>query len=95
MHKAENKQKEEQDHEILVDIKLFASCRDMIGKDKITLKIKDQMTIGDLKKKILRLYPVLSLGIQFVVSLNYEIVSETTPISQKDEVAILPPVSGG
>jgi molybdopterin converting factor subunit 1 len=83
------------DHHMLVEIKLFASCRELIGKDKITLKLKNQMTVGDLRKKILELYPVLLGKIQFVIALNYEIVDEITPISQKDEVAILPPVSGG
>ena len=86
---------EQHDNHILVDIKLFASCRELIGKDKITLKLKNQMTVGDLRKKILELYPVLLGKIQFVIALNYEIVDEITPISPKDEVAILPPVSGG
>jgi molybdopterin converting factor subunit 1 len=96
MHKAEKQQElEEDDQQILVDIKLFASCRELIGKDKITLKLKNKMTVCDLRKKILKLYPVLSRRIQFVIALNYEIVDEITPISQKDEVAILPPVSGG
>jgi molybdopterin converting factor subunit 1 len=99
MHTAQEQHKlEEQDsddQQILVDIKLFASCRELIGKDKITLKLKNQITVGDLRKKILNLYPVLPRRIQFVVAVNCQIVDEITPISQKDEVAILPPVSGG
>jgi|SRR5215212_2206714 molybdopterin converting factor subunit 1 len=97
MHKAKKKQKleDDDDQQVLVNIKLFASCRELIGKDKITLKLKNQMTVGDFRKKILELYPVLLGKIQFVIALNYEIVDEITPISQKDEVAILPPVSGG
>ena len=98
MHKAKKKKQELEDNDdqqVLVNIKLFASCRELIGKDKITLKLKNQMTVGDLRKKILELYPVLLGKIQFVIALNYEIVDEITPISQKDEVAILPPVSGG
>ena len=96
MCRTEKEQKSEQyDHHMLVDIKLLAHCRELIGKDKITLKLKNQMTLGDLRKKILKLYPVLSQKIQFVIALNYEIVDEITPISPKDEVAILPPVSGG
>ena len=101
MHEAEKKQelkeeeKQDDQQQILIDVKLFAYCRELIGKDKITLKLKNQVTIDDLRKKILELYPVLSRRIQFVIALNYEIVDETTPIKQKDEVAILPPVNGG
>jgi molybdopterin converting factor subunit 1 len=96
MCRTEKEQESEQcDHQMLVDIKLFAYCRELIGKDKITLKLKNQVTVGDLRKKILKSYPVLSSQIQFVVALNYELVDEITPISSKDVLAILPPVSGG
>jgi molybdopterin converting factor subunit 1 len=96
MYKAEEQQGlEEGDQQISVKIKLFAMCRELIGKDQITLKLKNQMTVGDIRKKILKLCPVLSGRTQFVVAVNYVIVDEITPISEKDEVAILPPVSGG
>ena len=86
---------EHRNHQILIDIQLFAYCKELIGKDKITLNLKNQMTVGELKKKIVELYPVLSSQIQFVVALNCEVVNETAPISSKDVLAILPPVSGG
>lgn len=86
---------EHHNHQMLIDIQLFAYCKELIGKDKITLNLKNQMTVGDLKKKIVELYPVLSSQVQFVVALNCEVVNETAPISSKDVLAILPPVSGG
>ena len=97
MHRAKKKQELEDndDQQVLVNIKLFASCRELIGKDKITLKLKNQITAADLRKEVMNLYPILHQRNQFVVAVNYQIVDEKTPISQKDEVAILPPVSGG
>jgi sulfur-carrier protein len=96
MSRTEKERSEQYSHPVLVDVKLFASCRELIGKDKITLKLgKNQMTVGSLRKKILDLYPVLSSEIQFVVAINCEVVDEITPISSADVVAILPPVSGG
>ncbi|HYZ50882.1 MAG TPA: MoaD/ThiS family protein [Nitrososphaeraceae archaeon] len=87
---------EECGYPILVDVRLFAWCRELIGKDKITLKLKkNQTTAGGLRKKILDLYPRLSSHIQFVIAINCEIVDDITPIRSKDAVAILPPVSGG
>jgi molybdopterin converting factor small subunit len=44
---------------------------------------------------ILELFPSLSTKIQFVIAVNHKIADESTTISYKDEVAILPPVSGG
>ena len=86
---------EHHNHQALIDILLFAYCRELIGKDKITLNLKNQMTVGELKKKIVELYPVLSSQVQFVVALNCELVNDIAPISSKDVLAVLPPVSGG
>jgi molybdopterin converting factor subunit 1 len=86
---------EHHNHQMLIDIQLFAYCKELIGKDKITLNLKNQMTVGDLKKKIVELYPVLSSQVQFVVALNCELVNYIAPISSKDALAVLPPVSGG
>lgn len=80
----------------LVVVKLFASCREIVGKDKITLKsIDKKITVRDLRRMISELFPSLPARIQFVIAVNHEIADDTTTISQVDEVAILPPVSGG
>ena len=91
------KEQESEHHndQMLIDIQLFAYCREIISKDKITLNLKNQITVGELKKKIVELYPVLSSQVQFVVALNCEVVNEIAPLSSKDVLAVLPPVSGG
>src|SRR5919202_3578473 len=90
------KEQESEHHndQMLIDIQLFAYCREIIGKDKITSNLKNQITVGELKKKIVELYRVLSSQVQFVVALNCELVNEIAPISSKDVLAVLPTVSG-
>lgn len=78
-----------------VKVKLFASSREIIGKDEVRLKLKDQTTVGDLRKMILEMYPTLSMKVKFAVAVNHKVVDDSTIISHRDEVAILPPVSGG
>jgi molybdopterin converting factor subunit 1 len=79
-----------------VGVKLFAYTRELVGKDEIRISLTDQMTVGDLRKKILEMYPVLSSKkITFVVAVNHRLADDSTPISHLDQVAILPPVSGG
>jgi len=79
-----------------VRVKLFASAREAIGKDQIIVSLANQTTVGDLKKKIFELYPSLaSKKIPFIVAVNHKVVDDSTTISHLDEVAILPPVSGG
>ena len=79
-----------------VRVKLFASSRELIGKDEIRLRLTDQTTVGDLRKMILELYPALaSTKIPFMLAVNHKIADDVTKISHLDEVALLPPVSGG
>ena len=77
-----------------ITVKLFASSREIIGKDKITLKLSEKMTALDLRRMILEQYPQIA-RIQFVIAINRKIADDATTLDQMDEVAILPPVSGG
>lgn len=79
-----------------VRVRLFASSRELIGKDEITVRLKAQTTVGDLRKTILEEYPALSsMKIPFMIVVNHGVADDSTVISHQDEVAILPPVSGG
>lgn len=77
-----------------VRVKLFAHTRELIGKEEIRLKLADQTTVGDLRKMISKMYPALSTK-TFAIAVNHKVADDSTKISQLDEVAILPPVSGG
>jgi molybdopterin converting factor subunit 1 len=78
-----------------ITVKLFASSREIIGKDKITLKLSEKMTALDLRRMILEQYPQVVRKIQFVIAINRKIADDAATVDQMDEVAILPPVSGG
>ena len=78
-----------------ITVKLFASSREIIGKDKITLKLSEKMTALDLRRMILEQYPQVVGKIQFVIAINRKIADDAATVDQMDEVAILPPVSGG
>lgn len=81
-----------------LNIRLFASLREIAGKGQITLRFsrKDEITIGDLMKKITEIYPViLSQKIPVAVAVNGTMASHNSVLKDLDEVALLPPVSGG
>ncbi|MGH9921662.1 MAG: molybdopterin converting factor subunit 1 [Nitrososphaerales archaeon] len=77
-----------------VKVKLFASSRELVGENEIKISLADQTTVGNLRRKIVEMYPALS-KIPFVVAVNHKVSDDSTVISNSDEVAILPPVSGG
>ena len=81
-------------------MKLFASAKEIAGgNDQITLEFTNDniITLTDIRKRILNIYPKLE-RIPFVFAINHKIASEftnSTSITQFDEVAVLPPISGG
>jgi molybdopterin converting factor subunit 1 len=77
-----------------ITVKLFASSREIIGRDKIEVELSEKMTVGDLREIILTIQPLLS-KIQFVIAVNHKVVNDATTLNQTDEVAVLPAVSGG
>jgi len=77
-------------------VKLFAISKDIIGKREITLMLPNEISLSMLRERILETYPSLvSLNNQFVLAVNHKIVTEDTMIDNYDEIALLPPVSGG
>jgi len=54
------------------------------------------MTAGDVRKKLSESFPILSaVNAQFTISVNRRVVGDRELIQKTDELAILPPISGG
>ncbi len=84
---------------MIVNVRLFASLKEIAGKDRISLHLSSEegiMTVGDLKKKISEVYPsIQSLKIPFAVAINGAVANDKSVLNDRDEIALLPPVSGG
>jgi molybdopterin synthase catalytic subunit len=80
----------------IVKVRLFASLREIVGSNEITLKIAKGNTVWDLKELIFKTYPRLSsLKIPLICAINHKIANDLAVLSYQDEIAIFPPVSGG
>ena len=87
-----------------IRIKLFASAKEIVGRgnSEITLEFREEtkITFTELRKRILQTYPKLAQS-PFVFAINYKIADESTTntanttITSSDEIALLPPISGG
>lgn len=80
---------------------LFAMSREMAGgKTEIELEFEQKsVKLSDLEERILQVYPQMKC-IPFVLAVNCKIVTEkqptdTTAVTADDEIAVLPPISGG
>jgi MoaE-MoaD fusion protein len=83
--------------EIVVHIRLFAILRERAGRDSIELRLKRGATVADALGALSELQPLgelLSrLPVQMAVNRDY--ATAQTRLSADDELALIPPVSGG
>jgi len=80
-----------------INIKLFGILRERMKSNNLDIPIKDNsILLKDLKKYLLELYPALNVDdVDFVFAVNRVIINEDVTISSQDEIALIPPVSGG
>jgi len=79
-----------------LSIKLFASLRQAMRSEEITVNIEKEITVSQMKKIVLDTFPNLKkLSIPFLIAVNHRYVKDSDVIGTKDEVALIPPVSGG
>lgn len=77
-------------------IKLFATLKDLAGQNYITINSNHVVTIDDVRSQIGTQYPMLAANINTALAaVNQEYVFPGHPISENDEIAFFPPVSGG
>ncbi len=79
-----------------VRVRLFAALREIVGQDEVELELAPGTTVNGLWENLVsrneRLSPYAK-SINFAV--NHDFVSRETQLAPDDEVAFLPPVSGG
>ncbi len=77
-------------------VRLFAILREKVGTSELTLELPDGSTVADLMKEMARQYPTLLEGVAHtMVAINTEYVQQSHLLHDGDEVALIPPVSGG
>lgn len=65
--------------------------------DNLLISIHDtSISLKELRKYLKELYPSLGLNeINFVFAVNKVICNENVKVSSSDEIALIPPISGG
>jgi molybdopterin synthase catalytic subunit len=81
----------------MITIKLFAILKDKAGRDELHINSRSS-TVSELLTKVSREYPVLaeilSSG-RILTSVNQDFVKGDASVKDGDEVAFMPPFSGG
>tara|TARA_R110002033_G_scaffold28871_1_gene64777 strand:+ start:39905 stop:40147 length:243 start_codon:yes stop_codon:yes gene_type:complete len=76
---------------------LFGIAKDIIGASEFEVpsKPKHPSTVLELKAVLVRLFPDFGKLSSFAVAVNSEYADEGVSLNKSDEIAIIPPVSGG
>ncbi|HTX08520.1 MAG TPA: molybdenum cofactor biosynthesis protein MoaE [Solirubrobacteraceae bacterium] len=74
-----------------VRIRLFAGLRERAGTGTLELELPDGAVVGDALEQM----RALTDGVSVVMAVNQEYADVTAPLHGGDEVALIPPVSGG
>jgi molybdopterin converting factor subunit 1 len=81
----------------MITIKLFAILKDKAGRDELHINAGPS-TVSELRKEVSNEYPALADIFSrdgILVSVNQEFVKHDAPVTDGDEVAFMPPFSGG
>ena len=76
-------------------VRLFAAYREAAGVGQIELDLPPGSTVRDAIDRVTKEHPLIAEGRSLVVARNLEYVGLDEPLTDGDEVALIPPVSGG
>lgn len=79
-----------------VDVRYFAAAREAVGLEGESLTLPTGSTIAALRERLFALHPdlrALAAGLRFAVGERFE--DPDAALVEGDQVALIPPVSGG
>ncbi|MEN0054724.1 MAG: MoaD/ThiS family protein [Mucilaginibacter sp.] len=78
-----------------INVLAFGVAKEIFGTSKVSLELTNDATIYNLKYLLEQQYPRLKQLASYMVAVNNEYALPGDTIHERDEVAIIPPVSGG
>lgn len=71
---------------------LFGIAKDIIGQSELELTLQPATDVAALKRTLAERYPALP---SFMLAVNAEYAPDELVIRPRDEIAVIPPTSGG
>ncbi len=76
-------------------IKCFGIAKEIINQNTLSIEDDTILSVQDLRRYLENQYPRFSQYKSFMIAVNQTFALDTDQISSDDEIAIIPPVSGG
>ncbi len=82
---------------MIIDVRLFAVLRERAGSESVTVEVPDGATVRDAIDAVARSHGLLEVmsGTSVVMAVNREYANDDSVLAEGDELALIPPVSGG
>jgi MoaE-MoaD fusion protein len=79
-----------------VTVLLFAGLRARLGVPELTVELAEPASVASLRAALAAAYPELSANLEHCrVAVDHEFAAADTPLGPGQEIALIPPVSGG
>lgn len=79
-----------------VTVRLFARLRELVGAGELDREVPEAATVGRVWEELVTDFPVIAPYAESMsCAVNAEYARMSSPVHDGDEVAFLPPVSGG
>jgi molybdopterin converting factor subunit 1 len=79
-----------------IHVRLFAIVRERAGVAELDLPMGETATVADAVAALAAKHPALKDFLpRCALAVNQNYVPATTPLNEGDELAVIPPVSGG
>jgi molybdopterin converting factor small subunit len=85
----------ELEQKMKVNILAFGIAKDIFDGSTVAIDLANDATIYNLKYILEQQYPRLKKLATYMVAVNNEYALDGDTIHERDEIAIIPPVSGG
>jgi MoaE-MoaD fusion protein len=84
---------------MVLEVRLFATLRERAGADRVLVELPDEgATVRDALSGVGAVNPALAealAAMPLVMAVNHEYADDDAPLGLGDELALIPPVSGG
>jgi molybdopterin converting factor subunit 1 len=77
-------------------IQLFAKAKELVGSPTVLVDLSARPTVRDLRERLCAKHPEIAAVLAIsAIAVNHEFADDMVAVTSRDEIAIIPPVSGG
>ena len=78
-----------------IQLLAFGLAKDILGQQRLEMELEEGVSSEEFEQHLQKAYPALGESLSIRLAVNETYVQEAITLKDGDEVALIPPVSGG